>query len=110
MLTINKGLDAATLNGDASIPNPITPFSSVLPLLQQSIYDQLRSRMELDLHSQTVTDQTPQSDSILAHDQSPPPSDIAYYNFFGDVQLRLGINAYGLPLDPARQPSTLVIS
>ena len=99
-LTINKGLNAATLNGDASIPNPITPFSSVLPLLQQSIYDQLRSRMGLDLHSATVTDQTPQSDSILAHDQSPPPSDIAYYNFFGDVQLRLGINAYGLPLSP----------
>jgi pimeloyl-ACP methyl ester carboxylesterase len=99
-LTINKGLNAATLNGDASIPNPITPFSSALPLLQQSIYDQLRSRMGLDLHSATVTDQTPQSDSILAHDQNPPPSDIAYYNFFGDVQLRLGINAYGLPLSP----------
>jgi len=99
-LTINKGLDAATLSGDASIPSPITPFSSVLPLLQQVIYDQLMSRMGLDLHSQTVKDQTPQSDSILAHDQSPLPSDIAYYNFFGDVQLRLGINAYGLPLDP----------
>lgn len=100
VLTINKGLDAATLKGDASIPNPITPFSSVLPLLQQTIYDQLKSRMGLDLHSQTVIDQTPQSDSIIAHDQSPPPSDIAYYNFFGDIQLRLGINTYGLLLDP----------
>ena len=100
VLTINKGLDAATLSGDASIPNPITPFSSVLPLLQQTIYDQLKSRMGLDLHSQTVIDQTPQSDSIIAHDQSPPPSDIAYYTFFGDIQLRLGINTYGLPLDP----------
>jgi hypothetical protein len=56
--------------------------------------------MRLDLHSATVTDQTPQSASILAHDQSPPPPDIAYYNYFGDVQLRLGINAYGLPRSP----------
>ncbi len=72
----------------------------MLPLLQQTIYDQLKSRMGLDLHSQTVIDQTPQSDSIIAHDQSPPPSDIAYYNFFGDIQLRLGINTYGLLLDP----------
>ena len=56
--------------------------------------------MGLDPYSQTVIDQTPQSDSILAHDQNPPPSDITYYNFFGDIQLRLGINTYGLPLDP----------
>jgi pimeloyl-ACP methyl ester carboxylesterase len=100
VLTINKGLNAATLSGDASIPNPITPFSSVLALLQQTIYNQLRSRMGLDPQSQGVIDQTPQSDSIIAHDQSPPPSGIAYYNFFGDVQVRLGINAYGLPLAP----------
>ena len=47
-----------------------------------------------------MTDQTPQSDSIMAHDQNPLPSGIAYYNFFGDVQIRLGLSAYGLPLDP----------
>jgi pimeloyl-ACP methyl ester carboxylesterase len=100
VLTINKGLNAATLSGDASIPSPITPFASVLPLVQQAIYDQLRSRMGLDPQSRGVADQTPQSASIIAHDQSPPPSGIAYYNFFGDIQLRLGINTYGLPLDP----------
>jgi pimeloyl-ACP methyl ester carboxylesterase len=100
LLNINKGLNAATLSGDGSIPNPIKPFSSVLPLVQQAIYGQLKSRMGLDGFSPTVTDQTPQSDSILAHDQYLPPSGISYYNFFGDVQIRLGLSAYGLPLDP----------
>jgi hypothetical protein len=100
VLTINRGLNAASLTGDSSIPNPITPFSSVLPLVQQSIYDQFKTRMGLNAQSQAVTDQTPQSESIVAHDQSSPPSGIAYYNFFGDVQVRLGINTYGLPLDP----------
>jgi pimeloyl-ACP methyl ester carboxylesterase len=100
LLNINKGLNAATLSGDGSIPKPINPFSSVLPLVQQAIYGQLKSRMGLDGFSPTVTDQTPQSDSILAHDQYLPPSGIPYYNFFGDVQIRLGLSAYGLPLDP----------
>jgi pimeloyl-ACP methyl ester carboxylesterase len=100
LLNINKGLDAATLSGDGSIPKPIKPFTSVLPLAQQAIYGQLKSRMGLDGNSPTVTDQTPQSDSIMAHDQYLPPSGIPYYNFFGDVQIRLGVSAYGLPLDP----------
>jgi hypothetical protein len=103
ILTINKGVNAATLRGesdDMSIPNPITPFTSVLALIQQAVFDKLRTEMELDPDSQAVKDQTPQSDSILAHDKSDLPAGIAYYNFFGDIQLRLGGNAYGLPLSP----------
>jgi hypothetical protein len=103
ILTINQGLNAATLQGepdDQSIPNPIAPFSSALPLLQQAIFDHLKAKMGLDGNSQAVKDQTPQSDSIMAHDQSALPSGIAYYSFFGDIQVRLGVNTYGLPLSP----------
>ena len=68
--------------------------------MQQAIYGQLKSRMGLDGYSQTVTDQTPQSESILAHDQNLPPSGIAVLQLLWRCPDPSRVNAYGLPLDP----------
>jgi pimeloyl-ACP methyl ester carboxylesterase len=104
LLTINEGINAATLRGepgDTSIPNPITPFSSVLSIVQQAVFDKLKTEMGLDGTSQAVRDQTPRSDSIVAHDKKDLPAGIPYYSFFGDIQIRLRVNTYGLPLSPS---------
>lgn len=100
LLTINKGYNAAALSGDSSIPNPITPFASVLPLLQQTIYTKVKNAIGLDPTSQGVQDQTPQSPSIQAHDQTPLPPSVDVYNFYGNVQLRMGVTVYGVPVTP----------
>ena len=100
LLTINKGYNAAALSGDGSIPNPITPFASALPLLQQTLYTKVKTAIGLDPTSQGVQDQTPQSPSIQAHDQVPIPSNVDVYNFYGDVQIRMGVTVYGVPIGP----------
>lgn len=100
LLTINKGYNAAALSGDSSIPNPITPFASALPLLQQTIYTKVKNAIGLDPTAKGVQDQTPQSPSILAHNQVPIPSSVDVYNFYGDVQLQMGVTVYGVPITP----------
>jgi pimeloyl-ACP methyl ester carboxylesterase len=100
LLTINKGYNAAELSGDSSIPSPITPFASALPIIQKTLYDRVKSAVGLDATSKGVQDQTPQSPSILAHDQEPIPPGIDVYNFFGNVQIRMGVTVYGLPIAP----------
>lgn len=100
LLTINKGYNAAALSGDSSIPSPITPFASVLPLLQQTIYTKVKNAIGLDPTARGVQDQTPQSESIKAHDQAPLPPGVDVYNFYGDVQIRMGVTVYGVPVTP----------
>src|SRR5262249_26254840 len=71
LLTINNGFNVATLRGepgDTSIPNPITPYSSVLSIVQQAILDKVKAEMGLDVDGWAAQDQTPRSNSIMAHD------------------------------------------
>jgi hypothetical protein len=100
VLEANKTLNAASLATEGSPSGPGSPFASILPTIQQAIYTKFQNASGgLDARQPAVTDLTPGSPSVLAHDTVPIPSSIGIYNFYGDVQLKLSVTAliYTLP-------------
>jgi hypothetical protein len=83
---------AASLSGNGVIEGSGNPFPPILPTIQQAIYakfQQLSGGVNANL--QAEKDMTPGSDSVVKHDAVPIPSTIAIYNFYSDVQLKLGV-------------------
>ncbi len=86
--------------------NAALPFSAVLPLVRSGLYASVKQQLGLDLTQQAITDLTPQSQNITAHNSVPPISGPGanFYTFYGDVQLGIQTQylAYSLP------PTTLL--
>ena len=87
LLTVNRGLDAATLSGDGIPDAAHSPFTSVLPLIAQSINGVIGDKLGLNLNNGAETDLTPQSANVLAHNSVQPTSTVNLYTFYGDIEL-----------------------
>lgn len=100
LMTVKQGLDAASLEEQHAPSGPNSPFSAILPSVEQSIFGAVKGKMGLDANGDAPKDLTPQSDNIVAHNQIDPATlNVAYYSFYGDVRLGLDVNllAYSLP-------------
>jgi hypothetical protein len=97
LMTVKQGLDAAALSGDG-IPNSgSSPFSSVMPDLEQGIFTAVKDKMGLDANSPAAADLTPGSTNIVGHNSVPMPPNVSAYDFYGDIQLQIGVNEYLYP-------------
>jgi hypothetical protein len=111
LLTVKSGLDAATLSGD-NIPDAAhSPFTSVLPLISQGVYNLIGSKLGFNLNNGAETDLTPQSANILAHDSVQPAANVTLYTFYGDIQLGMEVDfyVYTLPASGALPMGDLVM-
>ena len=98
LLTVNRGLDAATLTGDGIPDAAHSPFTSVLPLIAQNINGVIGDKLGLNLNNGAETDLTPQSANILAHNSVQPASSVNLYTFYGDIELGMSVNFYAYTL------------
>ncbi len=89
-----SGFSEADLSFEAA-----SPFATVLSMIQSGLYATVQSKLGLDLHGQAITDLTPQSPNVLAHNSRAPQTGADFYTFYGDI--RVGIQAnfliYNLP-------------
>lgn len=94
LLTLKRGLDPATLTG-AGIPDTAnSPFTSVLPLIAQSINGAIGNTLGFNLSNGALTDLMPQSANILAHNSVQPAATVNLYTFYGDIEIGMGVNFY----------------
>lgn len=95
LMTVKQGLDdAANLSGVGIPPSGASAFFSVLPALEQIIFDTVKARMGLDANGAAARDLTPLSPNIVHHNQFPIPINIKVYTFYGAVQLTLSVNIF----------------
>ena len=94
LLTVNRGLDAATLSGDGIPGAAHSPFTSVLPLIAQSLNGVIGDKLGLNLNNGAETDLTPQSANVLAHNSVQPAATVNLYTFYGDIELGMAVNFY----------------
>lgn len=97
LMTVKRGLDAATLAGEGIPAAGSSPFASALPSIEQGIFGSIKDRMGLDANSAAAADLTPLSANILAHNSVPLPPGVSAYAFYGNIQLQLGLNEYVYP-------------
>ncbi|MEO7002489.1 MAG: hypothetical protein ABI068_11735, partial [Ktedonobacterales bacterium] len=100
LMTAKQGLDAASLEEQNAPGGPDSPFSAILPSVEQNIFGAVKDKMGLDANADAPKDLTPQSDNIVAHNQVDPTTlGIKYYNFYGDERFGVSVNllAYALP-------------
>jgi pimeloyl-ACP methyl ester carboxylesterase len=100
LLTVNRGLDAATLTGNGIPDATHSPFISVLPLIAQNIDGVIGDKLGLNVNNGAEMDLTPQSANILAHNSVQPAATVNLYTFYGDIELGMAVNfyAYTLPV------------
>jgi pimeloyl-ACP methyl ester carboxylesterase len=96
LMTVKQGVDdASNLTGDGISPFTSLAFHSVLPVLEQFIFDTVKDRLGgPDPTSQAAIDLTPQSSNIQAHNRFPIPSNIQVYTFYGSVQLTMSVDIF----------------
>jgi pimeloyl-ACP methyl ester carboxylesterase len=95
LMTVKQGLDdAANLSGDGIPPSGASAFFSVLPALEQIIFDTVKARMGLDANGAAATDLTPRSPNIVRHNLFSIPNNVKAYTFYGAVQLTLSVNIF----------------
>lgn len=87
LLTAKRGLDPETLSGDGIPSLANSPFTTVLPLIESSIYAKLKDQLGLDLNGAAEQDLTPQSQNITLHNSVQPLPGPDFYSFYGDIQL-----------------------
>jgi hypothetical protein len=92
LLTVKRGLDPAALSGSGIPAISSSPFSAVLPLIENAIYAQVKDRLGLDASHQAETDLTPQSTNIQKHNSVPPLAGPDFYSFYGDIRLGVETN------------------
>jgi len=94
LLTLKRGLDPATLTG-AGIPDAAhSPFTSVLPLIAQSVNGAVGDTLGFNLNNGAETDLQPQSPNILAHNSVQPAGTVNLYTFYGDIEIGMDVNFY----------------
>ena len=100
LLTVNRGLDAATLTGNGIPDAAHSPFVSVLPLIAQNLDGVIGDKLGLNVNNGAEIDLTPQSANILAHNSVQPAATVNLYTFYGDIELGMAVNfyAYTLPV------------
>jgi hypothetical protein len=98
LMAVKQGLSAAALAGDGIPAAPVSPFLSVLPALESSIFGAVKDRMGLDVNQPAEADLTPLSNNIVAHNQGTIPSQVKVYTFYGDIEIRLGVTQLIYPL------------
>lgn len=94
LLTLKHGLDAATLAGNGIPDAANSPFTSVLPLIAQSINGAIGNTLGFNLNNGAETDLTPQSANILAHNSVQPAATVNLYTFYGDIVIGMDVNFY----------------
>lgn len=102
LLTVNRGLDAATLSGNGIPDTAHSAFTSVLPLIAQNVDSLVGDKLGFNLHNGAEMDLTPQSANILAHDSVQPAATVNLYTFYGDIEIGMDVNLYVYTL-PAAQ-------
>jgi pimeloyl-ACP methyl ester carboxylesterase len=100
LMTVKQGLDdASNLSVDGFHGGAASPFFSVLPALEQVIFDTLKAKLGgLDATSPAALDLTPGSLNIVDHNQYPIPGNVKIYTFYGAVQLRLSVDIFAYHL------------
>lgn len=97
LMTVKQGLDdAANLSGDGIPPSAASAFFSVLPALEQIIFDTVKAHMGLDVTNPAEIDLTPGSLNIVRHNvvPIPIPNNVKVYTFYGAVQLSLSVDIF----------------
>lgn len=94
LLTVNHGLDAATLAGDNIPDSASSAFTSTLPLIAQSVNSLVGDKLGFNLNNGAETDLTPQSANILAHNSVQPAATVNLYTFYGNIELGMDVNFY----------------
>ncbi len=94
LLTIKRGYDPSTLAGDNIPDTASSPFTSVLPLIAQSITGAVNDKLGINLNNGAETDLSPQSANILAHNSVQPVSAVNLYTFYGDIEFGMDVNFY----------------
>jgi Bacterial Ig-like domain (group 1) len=92
LLTVKRGLDPTALSGSGIPAISTSPFSAVLPLIENAIYARVRDQLGLDAGKPAETDLTPQSTNIQTHNQIPPLAGPDFYSFYGDIRLGVETN------------------
>ncbi|HEY7974222.1 MAG TPA: hypothetical protein VID72_02670, partial [Ktedonobacterales bacterium] len=94
LLTLKRGFDAATLSGNNIPDTASSPFTSVLPLIAQSVTGAINDKVGLNLNNAAETDLSPQSANILAHNSVQPAATVNLYTFYGDIEFGMDVNFY----------------
>ncbi len=98
LLEANKEYDAASAFG-ASLPGDPNPFESVLNSIQQTLFAKFEQLSQgVNANNPGVQDLTPGSTTIKDYVNGSIPSTVAVYNFYSDVQLRIGVSVLNVPL------------
>jgi pimeloyl-ACP methyl ester carboxylesterase len=98
LMKVKQGADAVTLAGDNIPSGPASPFFSVLPILEQRIFDEVKSRIGPDPNSDAAKDLTPLSQNIRDHNMVSVPGNVKVYTFYGAIQLHLDVNVFAYHL------------
>lgn len=111
LLRVKAGADAATLAGQGIPGTSGSPFTTMLPMVEQNIFGAVKDTLGLDLTDDAETDLTPQSANIVAHNLVAPPPAVDFYTFYGDVELGLSLNilTYHVPAKSYLQLGDLVM-